>query len=96
MPKESARPRELYSYVGVGDFSVYLPGYMPAELRSGVEIADDRWHYLAMTLDGKKAAPLRRRQTGEGRGGASAYRQAGPDGPLWIGGYPPGGMVVTD
>ena len=52
-PKESATHWELYSYAGRGDLSAYLPGYAPSEIRSGRVVADGRWHYCAMTFDGR-------------------------------------------
>ena len=50
--KESRRHWELYSYMGSGVFSVYMPGYAPAEIKSDRDICDGKWHYLAMTFDG--------------------------------------------
>jgi hypothetical protein len=55
-PKSSANHWEIYSYAGKGDFSAYLPGMAPSEIRSGVEICDGQWHYLAMVHDGKTVA----------------------------------------
>jgi hypothetical protein len=52
-PKSSARHWEVYSYAGTGAFSAYLPGTSPGEVVSGVDICDRKWHYLAMTYDGK-------------------------------------------
>jgi putative heme-binding domain-containing protein len=86
--KESADHWEIYSYAGAGDFSLYLPGCVPAEIRSGVDVTDGKWHYLAAAFDDKQAAlyvdaklakqtPLERRNSG------------GPPGPLYFGGYPP-------
>ena len=54
-PKNSARHWEIYSYAGSGAFSVYLPGFEPAEICSSRNIVDGKWHYLAMTFDGKSA-----------------------------------------
>lgn len=54
--KESRDHWELYTYAGGGDLSVYVPGYEPAEIRSGVDIADGRWHFVAMTFDGRRVA----------------------------------------
>jgi mono/diheme cytochrome c family protein len=87
-PKESAEHWEIYSYAGSGVFSVYLPGYAPAEVLSGVDVTDGKWHYLAMTFDGRRVrlyvdarlvrdAAVKRQRTG------------GPAGPLYFGGYPP-------
>jgi hypothetical protein len=52
--KDSGEHWEIYSYAGSGEFGTYLPGYDPAEIKSGVEITDGKWHYLAMSLDGQK------------------------------------------
>ncbi|MCC6694673.1 MAG: beta-mannosidase [Candidatus Hydrogenedentes bacterium] len=48
--KEDPAHWEVYTYSGQGDFSVYMPGASPAEIRSGVPITDSQWHYLAFTL----------------------------------------------
>jgi type 1 glutamine amidotransferase len=55
-PKSSARHWEVYSYAGSGAFSAYLPGYAPAEVVSKTNICDGKWHFLAMTFDGKQVA----------------------------------------
>ncbi len=52
-PKSSATHWELYSYAGGGFFSVYLPG-CGGEYRSDVNIADDKWHHVAMSLEAKR------------------------------------------
>ena len=52
--KQSGEHWELYSYTGEGDYSVYMPGYQPATIRSGAVITDGKWHYLAMQFDGQK------------------------------------------
>ena len=39
-PKESAEHWELYTYAGTGELSLYLPGFAPAEIRSGVDVVD--------------------------------------------------------
>jgi hypothetical protein len=86
--KESSDHWEIYTYAGGGDFSAYLPGYAPAEIRSGVAITDGRWHHLAMAFDGArvrlyvdarlvKDVAVARQRTGPG------------DGRLTFGGYPP-------
>ncbi|MCX7423082.1 MAG: ThuA domain-containing protein [Planctomycetia bacterium] len=49
-PKSSPTHWELYSYVGSGNYSVYLPG-CGGEYRSDVNIADGQWHHVAMTLE---------------------------------------------
>jgi hypothetical protein len=86
--KESANHWELYSYAGSGEFSAYLPGYSPSEIKSGLDITDGRWHHVAMTFDGTRVrlhvdAKLARDQ--------QVTRQKSDDklGQLWIGAYPP-------
>ncbi|MEX0978300.1 MAG: ThuA domain-containing protein, partial [Pirellulales bacterium] len=90
-PKESAEHWEIYSYAGSGEFSLYLPGFAPAEIKSGVDITDGVWHHVAaafgedeakLYVDGKLArqTALKRQQSG------------GPSGALWLGGYPPQGI----
>ncbi len=86
--KESAEHWELYSYAGSGELSLYLPGCAPAEIKSGVDITDGKWHHVAasmdpeqviLTVDGKvvKQAAIKR------------VRSGGPTAPLYFGGYPP-------
>jgi mono/diheme cytochrome c family protein len=52
--KESAAHWEIYTYAGTGEFSAFLPGYAPAEIKSGVDVTDGRWHHLAMAFDGRR------------------------------------------
>jgi hypothetical protein len=52
--KSSSRHWEVYSYARSGAFSAYLPGWEPSEIVSKTNICDDKWHYLAMTFDGKR------------------------------------------
>src|SRR5258708_5964778 len=54
--KESSEHWELNTYAGAGDFSAYLPGFEPAEIRSAVDITDGIWHYLAFAFDGEHVA----------------------------------------
>lgn len=37
-----------------GHFSAYLPGYTPSFIESDKDITDNKWHYVAMTLDGRE------------------------------------------
>ncbi len=53
-PKTSADHWEIYSYALAGAFSAYLPGMQPSEIVAPVDICDGKWHYLAMTYDGKE------------------------------------------
>jgi len=50
-PKDSPDHWELYTYAGSGELSLYMPGCKPAEIKSGVNICDDAWHYVAATID---------------------------------------------
>jgi len=86
--KESAEHWELYTYAGSGELSLYMPGCAPAEIRSGVDVVDGEWHYLAAAFDDTQAklyvdgklvneTPLAR------------LRSGGPTAPLHFGGYPP-------
>jgi hypothetical protein len=87
-PKESSEHWEVYTYAGSGEFSVYLPGYEPAEIKSGVSVTDASWHYLAMTFDGDNVQLLV-----DGRlvrtAAVRRVRTAPVPGPLWLGAYPP-------
>ena len=86
--KSSGKHWEIYTYAGSGEFSAYLPGYQPAENRSGKSISDGMWHDLAMTFDGTDlelfvdGASVLQRQL-------KAVKTDGADGPMWFGSYPP-------
>ncbi len=63
--KASATHWELFSTPGDGNFTVYLPGFAPDHVRSGVNIVDGQFHHIAAVIDktsvalyvdGKKAA----------------------------------------
>ena len=87
--KSSGEHWELYSFSGKGDFSVYMPGYEPATIRSNVVITDGRWHYLAMQFDGSSV-----RMYVDGRQvkhqPVTRNGKPGPLGTLDFGGYTPG------
>ncbi|MGE0608088.1 MAG: DUF1553 domain-containing protein, partial [Pirellulales bacterium] len=88
-PKESADHWELYTYAGSGELSLYMPGFAPAEIKSGVDVTDGQWHYLAARFDGQKAQLLvDGRQVKEVA--VQRQREGGPTGPLYIGAIPPG------
>src|SRR5690606_8194995 len=53
-PKSSPQHWEIYSWAGTGELSAYLPGYEPAEVRSGIPVTDGQWHHIAMTFDGRR------------------------------------------
>ncbi|MBT6154881.1 MAG: DUF1553 domain-containing protein [Planctomycetaceae bacterium] len=86
--KSSAAHWEIYSFAGEGDFSAYLPGYKPNTVRSGVNITDGKFHYLAMQFDGKQ---LRLYVDAKLVKEATLLKQAGTEdvGQLYLGGYPP-------
>lgn len=50
--KESGTHWELYTFIGTGFLSAFLPGYTPSDIRSNTDITDGNWHYLAMVFDG--------------------------------------------
>ncbi|MBN2308171.1 MAG: hypothetical protein JXR94_04325 [Candidatus Hydrogenedentes bacterium] len=80
---------ELYSSQGTGCFSAYLPGYLPADIKSDRAITDGRWHYLAMVLD---ASAVRLYVDGEEAAHAaveSTGQLAEAGGAFYVGGYPP-------
>ncbi|MGD9720573.1 MAG: ThuA domain-containing protein [Pirellulales bacterium] len=86
--KESGDHWEIYTYAGAGDFSLYLPGCEPAEIRSGVDIADGQWHHVAAVCD-----DLRAKLYVDGRlvkdSPLVRNRRGGPPESLYFGGYPP-------
>ncbi|HOD49067.1 MAG TPA: pyruvate formate lyase family protein [Candidatus Hydrogenedentes bacterium] len=87
--KDSSRHWEIYSYAGTGCFSAYLPGYAPAEVKSGRFIADGQWHHLAMTFDGVRVALF---VDGEQVASEAVQAKEAPDageGALYFGAYPP-------
>jgi len=51
-PKSSPAHWEIYTYARTGGFSAYLPANRPAEIKSGVNVTDGKWHHLAMVIDG--------------------------------------------
>jgi hypothetical protein len=53
-PRESGLHWEIYTLARTGEFSAYVPGVEPAEIRSGRDICDGRWHHVAMLYDGKE------------------------------------------
>ena len=89
--KASGRHWEIFSMVGSGTLTAYLPGYQPDHVTSTAQIADGEWHEVAMQLaadrvklfvDGKEVA----NQAVKARGAA------GVDGSLAIGRVVEGGI----
>ncbi len=75
--KASESHWELYTYAGGGELSFYQPGAEPAEVRSGMGLADGAWHHVAacnepgrvrLYVDGREVAnqEVRRRVVAEG------------------------------
>jgi type 1 glutamine amidotransferase len=88
-PKPSPRHWELYTYAGSGALAAYLPGYTPNEIVSSVDVCDDRWHYLGLTVDGTSVklyadGKLVKEQSVKARPGLSVNAKR-DDGPLTIG-----------
>lgn len=84
--KESSDHWEIYSYAGSGEFSAYLPGFSPGEIKSGHDITDGKWHHVAMNFE-----PARVRLYVDGRlvkdAAIERKKSGGPEGPLWLGSY---------
>ncbi len=53
--KASATHWEIFSMRGSGLFTVYLPGFAPDHVRSKINICDDKWHRLALTVEDERA-----------------------------------------
>lgn len=90
--KESRHHWEIYSYVGSGHFSAYLPGYTPAETVSNRDITDGQWHHLAMAFTGNR---VRLYVDGEEVANQEVTPSEGlgdGGGPLYFGAYPPGNI----
>ena len=51
--KTSGTHWELFTCVQSGVLSAYLPGYQPENIHSNADIADGRWHHVAMVFDGR-------------------------------------------
>jgi quinoprotein glucose dehydrogenase len=63
--KSSSTHWEMFTFAQTGEFTVYMPGATPDHIRSGIDVCDDKWHYLAMVytagrvrlfVDGKPTA----------------------------------------
>ncbi len=83
--KSSSLHWEIFSQAKTGFFSAYLPGKLPAEIHSKVDICDGKWHHLAFTYDGKAVA-LYVDGNQAAKQEIKANRKLGPQpGPLTIG-----------
>lgn len=96
-PKSSARHWELYSMSGSGLLSVYIPGMNPAGISAPADVCDGKWHYVALSHDGKTV-----KLWADGKKVAESNVTAtkvlsNVDGPLLIGGaYAPDHRVGCD
>jgi putative heme-binding domain-containing protein len=89
--KQSGRHWEIFSMAGSGTLTAYLPGFQPDHVTSQAQIADGKWHEVAMQLaadraklflDGKEVANQEVKPRGT----------AGVDGNLAIGRIVEGGI----
>lgn len=48
-PKNSFHHWEFYTYASTGNLSFYVPGAIPAEIKTKVNVADGKWHDLGAT-----------------------------------------------
>ncbi len=87
-PKGSLDHWEIYTYASTGEFSAYLPGFSPPEIKSGVDITDGQWHHVAMTFDGSRVELFIDGRLVKGTD-VKRTSSGGPSGPLWIGAIPP-------
>src|SRR3954468_7402031 len=52
-PRHSRSHWELYAEKGTGFLCAGMPGFNPKVVKGDRDIADGKWHYLAMTFDGQ-------------------------------------------
>ena len=57
-PKSSPTHWELYSFAGSGNLALYMPGCTPSSIQTGASIADNIWHYIAVTYDANNRVTL--------------------------------------
>src|SRR5687767_7144964 len=57
-PRNSVTHWELFTEPGTGRLCAFWPGFKPDHVRSTIDVADDRWHAVAMTNDGASIALL--------------------------------------
>jgi putative heme-binding domain-containing protein len=86
--KESGDHWELYTYAGSGELSLYLPGCEPAEIKSGRNVVDGAWHYLAAAFDDTQVKLFVDGHVVH-QAAIARVRRGGPITPLHFGGYPP-------
>ncbi|MSR53827.1 MAG: hypothetical protein EXS09_11130 [Gemmataceae bacterium] len=85
-PKSSSQHWEIYSYAASGVFSAYLPGTVQGEIKSNVDICDNKWHHLAMTYTGKKVGLFVDGQQVKEQAISDLQQRKPEPGPLVIGG----------
>src|SRR4051812_35845445 len=84
-PRHSRSHWELYADKGTGFLCVGMPGFDPKLVKGDRDIADGRWHYLAMTFDGPS---IKLYVDGKQTAAAGDVKQTGPypdTGPLTFG-----------
>jgi hypothetical protein len=80
-PKASATHWEIFTMPSTGHATIYMPGNHPDHVRSSTAIADGRWHWVAMVIDGKRVRLFvdgREAGSAEFTRPADAPAQAGP------------------
>ena len=84
----------MFTQGGSGTLATFMPGYAPDHVLSTAAIADGKWHYVAMTFDGRRVGLW---VDGKQVADAAVERRAPPGetGPLWIGAYPPQELVCA-
>jgi glucose/arabinose dehydrogenase len=55
-PKNSVTHWEIFADKSTGRLCAFWPGFKPDHARSSVDIADDKWHAIAMNHDGQSVA----------------------------------------
>ncbi|HZK82388.1 MAG TPA: LamG domain-containing protein, partial [Humisphaera sp.] len=51
-PRHSNEHWEIYAAANSGDLCASFGGYNPRQIKSAAPIADEQWHFIAMTFDG--------------------------------------------
>jgi quinoprotein glucose dehydrogenase len=52
--KASAAHWEIFTMAGDGKLTAYLPGYAPDHVRTGVDLCDGAWHFIAMQFESER------------------------------------------
>ena len=83
--KKSPTHWEIFTMPQSGVIAAYLPGNKPPQFEGRTSLADGKWHYLAMVLDGQS---VRLYVDGVEEAGGNVIRPVGPEpvpGPLFVG-----------